>query len=218
MGPSLCVVSLPVLQLDIKAAWLRSPRLKHKRRSAVSCSSSFAPTRSRLHVAVHPSISSCRLPLSCHLLWKLSSWELNYGNSVGVMWAETGELSPWGVESLPCSSGLCVCLPSCLQRSCDPVLACHLSCLLPSHLCICQSPSCPYGEMMLSHRALTRCRCLLRRPGPARWGDVIFNVFVFRGLNLVYSEHSACPPSGQTLKWARGNVKAFRERWAVCTV
>lgn len=90
------------------------------------------------------------------------------------MWAERGELSPWGVESFPCSSGLCVCLPSCLQRSCDPVLACHLSCLLPSHLCICQSPSCPHGKMMLSHRALTYCHCRLLpgRSAAARSGPV----------------------------------------------
>lgn len=72
----------------------------------------------------------------------------------GVVLDKTFELLR-GVESLSCPSGLCVCRASCLQRRCDPVLACHLSCLLPSHLCICHSPSCPYGKIPLSHWALT---------------------------------------------------------------
>lgn len=49
------------------------------------------------------------------------------------VWAEQGELScrkviwsPWGVESLPCPSGLCERLPSFLPTNCDPVLACRI--------------------------------------------------------------------------------------------
>lgn len=115
------------------------------------------------------------------------------------VWAEEGERSrrkviwsPLGVESLPCSSGLCVCLPGCLQRRSDPVWARHLS-YFPSHLCSCHSR--PVGEMMLSHRASVRCW----KHGPVCSGDVYLNMFVFRAGGCVYTEHmlySVCLPSG----------------------
>lgn len=139
-GGSSLAVFLPVLQLGIEA-----------RLSAASCSSSFALTHSRLHVVLH-----FHLTVSCSVNCPVES------QNCGFVWAEKGELScrkviwsPRGVESLPCPSGLCECLSSCLQTSCDPVIACHLSCLLPSHLCICHLPPCPYGEMLLNHRAVT---------------------------------------------------------------
>lgn len=69
------------------ATWLKSSLtyslLWYKRLSAVSCSSSFKLTHSRLHVVARSSISGRRLSPDCLLFWELSSWELKLWRCVG---------------------------------------------------------------------------------------------------------------------------------------
>lgn len=125
----------------MQEAFLPLPAPPPSNRHTLGCRSCL----SRSHVVAHSSISSTLLPPNS-LFLKIVQLIVVVDKSFELL---------RGVESLSCPSGLCVCLPSCLQRRCDPVLACHLSCLLPSHLCICHSPSCPYGKIPLSHWALT---------------------------------------------------------------
>lgn len=136
--------SLGLLAPMMQEAFLPLPAPPPSNRHTLGC-------RSWTQVVARSSISSALLSPNSLFSWKLSSWQLKLW-CCGVVVDKSFELLR-GVESLSCPSGLCVCLPSCLQRRCDPVLACHLSFLLPSHLCICHSPSCPYGKIPLSHSA-----------------------------------------------------------------